>query len=107
MSETHDHVISPKIYLGVFAALMVGTWLTVYVARFDLGQWNIVVAMTIAVAKATLVVLYFMHLRYSEKLNWVFAGAAIFWLLLLIGLVMADFVAQGFEGSLPGKEILP
>lgn len=103
----HNHILSPKVYLAVFAALMVGTWLTVWVAGIDLGALNLAVAMTIAVAKATLVVLYFMHLRYSERLNWVFAGAALFWLALLIGLVMADFIAQGFEGGLPGEQILP
>jgi len=91
---SHDHIVSPKIYLLVFAALMIGTAATVGAARVDLGPLNIVVAMTIAVIKATLVVLYFMHLRYSHRLNWIFGGASILWLLLLIGMVLTDVISR-------------
>jgi cytochrome c oxidase subunit 4 len=94
MSESHHHVVSPKLYLLILAALLVGTALTVYVARFDLGQLNIIVALVIAIVKAVLVVLYFMHLRYSNRLVWVFAGASIFWLVLLIGITMADYLTR-------------
>lgn len=96
---THEHIVSPKVYLVVFAALMVGTALTVMAAKVNLGPWNIVVAITIAVTKATLVVLYFMHLRYSHRLNWVFGAAALFWLVLLLGLTMADVAARAFESA--------
>jgi len=92
-----DHVVSPKIYLLIFAALMVGTAATVWAARIDLGALNIVVAMTIAVIKATLVVLYFMHLRYSHRLNWIFGGASLLWLALLIGLTVTDVIARMTE----------
>jgi cytochrome c oxidase subunit 4 len=95
---TGQHIVSPKLYLAVFAALMVGTALTVGAARVDLGALNIVVAMTIAVFKATLVVLYFMHLRWSGRLIWIFAGASILWLFLLIGLVMADVLTRPWDG---------
>ena len=88
------HAVSPRIYLLVFAALMVGTLITVMVAQVDLGPWNIAIAMTIAVIKATLVVLYFMHLRYGHRLNWVFAGASVLWLLLLVGLTLTDVIAR-------------
>jgi len=91
---TSHHIVSPKIYLLVFGALMVGTAATVAAARVNLGELNIVVALTIAVVKAALVVLYFMHLRYSHRLNWVFGAAAIFWLVLLVGLTMADVIAR-------------
>jgi cytochrome c oxidase subunit 4 len=94
---THDHVVSLKVYFLVFAALMVGTIVTVAAARIDLGNLNVVVALTIAVVKAMLVVLYFMHLRYTHRLNWVFAGAAVFWLVLLIGVTMADYLARAIE----------
>jgi len=92
-----DHVVSPRIYLLIFAALMVGTAATVWAARIDLGPLNIVVAMTIAVIKATLVVLYFMHLRYSHRLNWIFGGASILWLILLVGLTVTDVIARMTE----------
>lgn len=83
-----------RIYLGVFAALIVGTALTVWVAGFDLGVLNIWVAMSIAVAKALLVVLYFMHLRYSSRLVWIFAAAGFLWLILLIGLTASDYASR-------------
>ena len=89
-----EHIVSPRLYVAVFLALMLGTAATVWAARFDLGHLNIVVAMAIAVCKATLVVLYFMHLRYGSKLTWVFAAAGVLWLVLLIGLTMADILTR-------------
>ena len=94
---THDHVVSPKVYVLIFLALMVGTAATVGAALLDLGDLTIVVALLIAIIKATLVVLFFMHLRYSHRLNWVFGAAAIFWLVLLVGLTMADVIARAAE----------
>ena len=91
---TNEHIVSPRLYLAVFLALMLGTAATVWAARFDLGHLNIVVAMVLAVCKATLVVLYFMHLRYGSKLTWVFAAAGVLWLVLLIGLTMADILTR-------------
>jgi len=94
---SHDHIVSPKLYLGVLAILLVGTALTVAAARVDLGGLNIVVAMSIAVVKASFVVLYFMHLKYSHRLNWVFGAAAMLWLALLIGLTWTDVAARLIE----------
>ncbi len=91
---SHNHIVSPKLYLGVLAILLVGTGLTVAAARVDLGGLNIVVAMSIAVVKAAFVVLYFMHLKYSHRLNWVFGAAAMLWLALLIGLTWTDVAAR-------------
>ena len=93
----HDHVVPIGRYLMVFAILMVGTAVTVWAARIDLGPLNIVVAMLIALVKAAFVVLYFMHLRYSHRLNWVFGAAAIFWLVLLVGITMTDVLARAAE----------
>jgi cytochrome c oxidase subunit 4 len=76
---------------------MVGTAATVSAARYDLGPLNIVVAMSIAVVKASLVVLYFMHLRYSHRLNWIFGGASLLWLALLVGLTVTDVIARMSE----------
>lgn len=75
---------------------MLGTLITVWVANFDLGPWNAVVALTIAVAKATLVVLYFMHVRYSSKLTWVFVGAGIIWLIILFAFTLSDYLTRGW-----------
>jgi cytochrome c oxidase subunit 4 len=84
-----------KTYYAVFAALMVLLALTVLVAYEDFGSpWNIVIALTIAVVKAVLVILYFMHVRYSSRLTWVFVCAGFFWFLLLIGITLSDYVSR-------------
>jgi cytochrome c oxidase subunit 4 len=62
----------------------------------DLGRMNAVVALTIAVIKATLVVLYFMHVRYSSKLTWVFVGAGFFWLAIMVALTLSDYMTRGW-----------
>jgi cytochrome c oxidase subunit IV len=86
-----EPVVSRSTYAFVFVALLVLTALTTAVAFVDLGGgWNNVVALTIAVAKAVLVILFFMHVRYSDKLTWVFVGAGFFWLLIMIGGIMDD-----------------
>jgi cytochrome c oxidase subunit 4 len=94
MSAESNHVVSPKIYALILLALLAGTLVTVVVARKDLGPLNIVVALSIAGAKAALVVLYFMHLRYSERLTRVFAAAALFWLVVLIAITMVDYYTR-------------
>jgi cytochrome c oxidase subunit 4 len=91
-----EHVVSRKIYLTIFGALMVLTALTVWVANFDLGPWNAIVALTIAVMKATLVVLYFMHVRYSSRLTWVFIFAGLFWLIILFSFTLSDYLTRGW-----------
>ena len=85
------HVVPLKVYLAIFFALLVGTALTVAVAFQDLGPMNTVAALAIAGGKALLVVLWFMHVKYSSRLTWVFAAAGLAWLVLMIGLTMADF----------------
>jgi cytochrome c oxidase subunit 4 len=96
-----DHIVSPAVYVAVFLALMVGTGLTVFAATVDLGMWNTPVALLIAVAKAVLVVLFFMHVKYSSRLVSLAAGASILWLLLLIAGVVADYLSRGWVGT-PG-----
>src|SRR5215813_2307670 len=91
-----EHVVSRKIYFAIFGALLVLTGLTVWVANFDLGRWNAIVALSIAVLKATLVVLYFMHVRYSSKLTWVFVCAGIFWLIILFAFTLSDYLTRGW-----------
>lgn len=91
-----EHVVSKKIYFIIFGLLLVLTAATVWVATFDLGAWNAVVALSIAVSKATLVVLYFMHVRYSSKLTWVFVVAGFFWLAILVAFTLSDFATRGW-----------
>ena len=102
MSQNHSehHIVPIKTYLGIFGALMVGTALTVYVAQFNFGVLNVVVAMTVASIKATLVILFFMHVYYGSKLTKVVIGAGIFWFLILMILTFADYTARGtFSGK--------
>ena len=96
MTEHVEHIVPKRIYFVIFAALMVLTAVTVWVAFYDLGVLNTVIAMTIAVIKATLVVLYFMHLRYSSRLTQVVAAAAILWLVILIVLTLADYFTRAW-----------
>jgi cytochrome c oxidase subunit 4 len=89
------------MYYAVFAALVVGTALTVFVAKFDLGPFNNILMLTIACSKALLVVLYFMHVRWSSRLTWVVAGAGFFWLFILFSITMSDYMSRGWvQGSL-------
>jgi cytochrome c oxidase subunit IV len=95
------HVTPKSLYYFVFLALLVGTGLTVVVAMFDLGPLNNIMMLTIACAKALLVILFFMHVRWSSRLTWVVAGSGFFWLLILFGLTMGDYMSRGWvAGSL-------
>lgn len=93
-----EHIVSRKIYFLIFGALMVGTVLTVAAARIDLDYIfhgaNTVVALTIAVFKATLVVLYFMHVRYSSRLTWVIVVSGIFWLAIMFVFTISDYLTR-------------
>ena len=93
MSNEHAHP-TVGLYLGIFAALVIGTCLTWGIAFLDLGQLNPVVALAIACIKATLVILYFMHVRYSDRLTMVTVGAGFFWLLILISLSLSDYLSR-------------
>ena len=84
------------MYYMVFLALIVGTFLTVAVAKFDLGPLNNVVMLAIAITKALLVILYFMHVRWGTRLTWVVAGSGFFWLLILFGITMTDYMTRGW-----------
>ncbi len=96
------HVSPVKTYLAIFAALMVGTAMTVVAAFQDFGQMNDVIALTIAVTKATLVVLFFMHVKYSTKLTTVVVVTGVFFLLVLFAFTLSDYVSRGWLG-VPGK----
>ena len=91
-----QHIVPFRTYVLVFVALLVLVVLTTGVAFMDLGPFNTVVALAIAFLKMMLVLLFFMHLLHSNKLTHVTAVAAAFWLLLLIGLVFADYTSRGW-----------
>jgi cytochrome c oxidase subunit 4 len=84
------HVLPVRLYIGIFLTLMILTLLTVYAAFINMGAFNTVVALTIAVVKMLLVVLFFMHARYSSSLTKVVILAGFFWLALLIAFTLAD-----------------
>jgi cytochrome c oxidase subunit 4 len=92
-----EHIVHPRIYISVFLILMVGTGLTVLAAFRDFpGPLNAVVALTIAVIKATFVVLYFMHVRYSSRLVWLVIAAALFWLAIMFALTLSDYSTRSW-----------
>lgn len=92
--DSHHHIIPLKTYLGVFAALLVLTFITVAVTRFDFGAFNTVVAMIIASAKAFFVLAYFMHLKYDDKLYLVGFFISIFFLVLMYFLSFLDIITR-------------
>ncbi len=96
MNHADHHISSVTQYLAIFFALMVLTAVTVYVAFIDLGGLNDVVAMSIAVTKGLLVVLFFMHVKYSSRLTWIFAAAGFLWLLILLGLTLSDYLSRAW-----------
>jgi cytochrome c oxidase subunit 4 len=87
------------VYYTVFGALVVGTIVTYLVAFIDLGFMNPVIALAIACTKATLVILFFMHVRYSSKLTMITVCAGFFWLLILISLSMSDYLTRATTGT--------
>ena len=87
----HGHVTPLGVYLAIFATLMVLTVVTVAVAYVNLGQLNVIIALGIAGFKASLVVLYFMHVAYASRLTKLFAVTGIFFLAILVGLTMIDY----------------
>src|SRR6266566_4965317 len=112
MSDHSQHIVSSKLYFLIFFALIIGTVVTALVARVDLGTYhgidaNTVVALFIATCKASLVVLIFMHVKYTnEKMTKAILLAAVFWLLLLLVLSLTDYSSRT-EGwlSFPSSEI--
>ena len=93
------HVAPRSMYVIVWIALLVGTGLTVLAAEVDLGALNNVVMLAIACTKAMLVILFFMHVRWSSRLTWVVVASGFFWLLILFTLTMGDYLTRGM---LPG-----
>jgi cytochrome c oxidase subunit 4 len=89
-----EHIASPKMYIGIFLALMLCTGATVWAAYINLGQFNIVIALAIATFKATLVVLFFMHAKYSPGRTQLVIFAAVFWLGIMLALTLSDYTTR-------------
>jgi cytochrome c oxidase subunit 4 len=92
-----EHIVPTRIYYLIFGALMVGTYVTVQAAFIDLGALNAVVALAIACAKATLVVLFFMHVKYSTRLTWAVVVGSVFWLGILLALTFSDYLTRAWR----------
>ena len=91
-----EHIVPVKVYLTIFFVLVVGTILTVWAAFMNFpGPLNTIVALTIAITKATFVVLYFMHVRYSARLIWVIIGSALFWMGIMFAFTFSDYLTRG------------
>jgi len=91
-----EHIVSKKMYFVIFGALMVLTIITVAAANIDLGseKLNTIVALAIAVTKAMLVILFFMHVRYSSRLTWVVVAGGFLWLFIMVALTMSDYLSR-------------
>ena len=94
LKGSQGHVTPLKIYIGIFLTLMVMTGITVAVAYVNLGEFNKVVALGIASFKATLVVLYFMHVKYQSRLTKLVIVTGFFFLAILLGMTMIDYSSR-------------
>jgi cytochrome c oxidase subunit IV len=92
-----SHILPKRTYYVIYAVLLACTYLTWQVAYFDLGAMNTVAALAIAVFKAVLVVLFFMHVKYSTRLTWVVVAGGLFWLGILLALTMGDYLTRGWR----------
>jgi cytochrome c oxidase subunit 4 len=89
-----EHVPAAKRYYAVFVALIVLTLLTVGISFLELGEWHTAAGLIIAILKAGLVALFFMHLLYSKNLTWIVVGGALFWLGIMLALTLADYLTR-------------
>ena len=99
MSEPNEHahtIVGPGVYVAILFALLIGTALTVWASFIDLGPWNPVIALAIATSKASLVVLFFMGVKYSSKLTKLTVSAGIFTFLILISMTLADYISRAW-----------
>ncbi len=105
MSEHKPHVVGIPAYLGIITALMILTGITVWAAFQDFGAMNNVVAMAIAAVKTLLVVAIFMHLRYSAKIVWMFAGSGIVFFIIMMTFLLGDYKGRALQqGAQPWEK---
>ena len=89
-----SHILPKRVYYTIFAILLFCTYLTVQIAFLDLGALNTVAALGIATFKAAIVILFFMHVKYSTRLTWAVVLGSIFWLGILLTLTMSDYLTR-------------
>ncbi len=94
--EHEHHIVSPKVYVVIFLTLLALTSLTVGASFIEMGIFNPIIALGIAVIKAVLVVLFFMHVKYSTKLTKLTVGAGVFTFFILIGMTLADYFTRAW-----------
>ncbi len=92
-----QHIHSVKMYVTIFALLIILTISTVIIAEIELGELNIFAAMAIAITKAMLVILFFMHVKDSTRLTKLFVVAGFFWMAILFGLTFNDYISRGWS----------
>ena len=92
-----EHIVPTRVYYTIFGILMLCTLLTVQIAFFDLGPFNTIAALAIAVFKAVLVILIFMHVKYSTRLTWAVVIGGVFWLGIMLALTMGDYLTRGWR----------
>jgi len=90
-----------KTYVVTWVALLVLLLLTWAVAQFNLGPWNVLGAFAIAVVKMLLVILFFMHVRHSSKLTWLFVAAGFVWFMIMVDLTLSDYLTRALTGGWP------
>lgn len=90
------HVLSLKAHFAVFAALMILTVITVMVSTVDLGAWNTIVALLVASIKGLVVILWFMHVKFSSRLTQLFVCAGFIWLIVMVLIMTSDYSARGW-----------
>jgi cytochrome c oxidase subunit IV len=95
-SDHEHHIVSPKVYLTIVAILLLATAATVWASFIELGVWNPIIALGIACAKATLVVLFFMHVKYSSKLTKLTLISGFFIFLALISMTLSDYMSRAW-----------
>lgn len=92
-------VVPARVYVTIFLILITLTITTVAVSKIELGEYNFIVALTIAVIKAVLVILFFMHVKQSSSMTKLFVGAGFFWMAILLVFILSDYLSRGW---LPG-----
>ena len=101
-AHTEHHIVPKRIYIAVFLTLIVLTWVTAFVSTIDMGRFNVFVALAIAIFKASLVILFFMHVKYSPKLTKLVVIAGVFWLVILLTVTETDLLTRTWMG-VPGR----
>ena len=96
LHEAEHHIVSPRVYVVVFLSLLVFTGLTVGASYIEMGVFNPIAAIAIACIKMVLVVLFFMHVKYSSKLTKLTVFCGLFTFLALIGMTLSDYFSRAW-----------